>query len=44
MRLEEVDLDTLGPRVLALGPVYFVGELLATLDVDCERSFRTSQR
>jgi dihydrofolate synthase/folylpolyglutamate synthase len=39
MRLEEVDLDALGPRVLALGPVYFVGELLAILDVDCERSF-----
>jgi dihydrofolate synthase/folylpolyglutamate synthase len=44
MRLEEVDLDALGPRVLALGPVYFVGELLATLDVDCERSFRASPR
>jgi dihydrofolate synthase/folylpolyglutamate synthase len=44
MRLEEVDLDALGPRVLALGPVYFVGELLATLDIDCERSFTASQR
>lgn len=43
MRLEEVDLDALGPRVLALGPVYFVGELLATLDVDCERSFTPSR-
>ncbi len=39
MRLEAVDLDALGPRVLALGPVYFAGELLATLGVDCERSF-----
>jgi len=39
MRLEAIDLDALGPRVLAVGPVYFVGELLATLDVDCERSF-----
>jgi dihydrofolate synthase/folylpolyglutamate synthase len=39
MRLDEVDLDALGPRLLALGPVYFVGELLATLGVDCERSF-----
>jgi dihydrofolate synthase/folylpolyglutamate synthase len=44
MRLEEVDLDALGPRVLAVGPVYFVGELLAILDVDCERSFTTSHR
>lgn len=44
MRLDEVDLDALGPRVLALGPVYFVGELLATLQVDCERSFRPSRR
>jgi hypothetical protein len=44
MRLEEVDLDSLGPRVLALGPVYFVGELLATLDIDCERSFRASRQ
>ena len=44
MRLEEVDLDALGPRVLALGPVYFVGELLATLDIDCERSFRASRQ
>jgi dihydrofolate synthase/folylpolyglutamate synthase len=44
MRLEEVDLDALGPRVLALGPAYFVGELLATLDVDCERSFTASHR
>jgi dihydrofolate synthase/folylpolyglutamate synthase len=40
MRLEAVDLDTLGHRVLALGPVYFAGELLATLEVDCEESFR----
>lgn len=40
MRLEAVDLDALGPRVLALGPVYFAGEVLATLGVDCERSFR----
>ena len=39
MRLEAIDLDALGPRVLALGPVYFAGELLATLGVDCERSF-----
>ncbi len=39
MRLEEIALDALGPRVLALGPVYFAGELLATLGVDCERSF-----
>jgi dihydrofolate synthase/folylpolyglutamate synthase len=39
MRLEAVDLDALGPRVLALGPVYFAGEVLATLDADCERSF-----
>jgi hypothetical protein len=39
MRLEAIDLDALGPLVLALGPVYFVGELLATLGVDCERSF-----
>jgi dihydrofolate synthase/folylpolyglutamate synthase len=40
MRLEGIDLDALGARVLALGPVYFAGELLATLGVDCERSFR----
>jgi dihydrofolate synthase/folylpolyglutamate synthase len=39
MRLDAIDLDALGPRVLALGPVYFAGELLATLDVHCERSF-----
>jgi len=39
MRLEAINLDALGPLVLALGPVYFVGELLATLGVDCERSF-----
>ena len=43
MRLDEVDFGSLGPRVLALGPVYFVGELLATLDIDCERSFRASR-
>ncbi|HXZ99960.1 MAG TPA: hypothetical protein VEK76_06380 [Candidatus Binatia bacterium] len=39
MHLDQVDLDALGPRVLAVGPAYFAGELLATLDVDCERSF-----
>jgi hypothetical protein len=39
MRLEAIDLDSLGPRVLAIGPVYFVGELLASLGIDCERSF-----
>jgi dihydrofolate synthase/folylpolyglutamate synthase len=39
MHLEAIDLDALGPHVLALGPVYFVGELLATLGIDCERSF-----
>ena len=39
MHLEAIELDALGPRVLALGPVYFVGELLATLGIDCERSF-----
>jgi dihydrofolate synthase/folylpolyglutamate synthase len=39
MRLEALDLDALGPRVVALGPVYFAGEVLATLGVDCERSF-----
>jgi len=44
MRLETVDLDNLGPRVLAVGPVYFVGELLATLDIDCERSFRAARQ
>ena len=40
MRLDTVDLDALGPRVLAVGPVYFAGEVLATLGVDCEQSFR----
>ena len=44
MRLDQVDLGGLGPRVLALGPVYFVGELLATLEIDCERSFRASRQ
>jgi dihydrofolate synthase/folylpolyglutamate synthase len=44
LRLEAVDLDALGPRVLALGPVYFAGELLATLGVDCERSFSVARR
>jgi dihydrofolate synthase/folylpolyglutamate synthase len=44
MRLEEIDLDRLGPRVLAVGPVYFAGELLAILDVDCECSFRPVPR
>ena len=39
VHLEEIDLDRLGPWVLAIGPVYFVGELLAILQVDCERSF-----
>lgn len=39
MDLGALDLDSLGPRVLALGPVYFAGEVLATLGVDCERSF-----
>lgn len=39
IRLEAIDLDRLGQRVLALGPVYFAGELLATLGADCERSF-----
>lgn len=39
MRLEAIDLNSLGPRVLAIGPVYFVGELLASLGIDCERSF-----
>jgi hypothetical protein len=39
VHLEEIDLDRLGPRVLAIGPVYFVGEILAILQVDCERSF-----
>ncbi len=40
MRLDAVDLDSLGPRVLAVGPVYFAGEVLALLGVDCEESFR----
>jgi dihydrofolate synthase/folylpolyglutamate synthase len=39
MRLELLDLDALGPRVLALGPVYFAGEVLAMLGIDCERIF-----
>ncbi len=39
MRLDRVDLDALGPRVLAAGPVYFAGEVLALLGVDCETSF-----
>ncbi len=39
MRLDAVDLDGLGPRVLAVGPVYFAGEVLATLGIDGERSF-----
>lgn len=34
-----IDLEELGPRVLALGTVSFVGELLARLDVSCERAF-----
>ncbi|MGD0832916.1 MAG: hypothetical protein ABSA40_00635 [Candidatus Dormibacteria bacterium] len=44
MHLEEVDLEGLGPRVLAVGPVYFAGELLALLEVDCERSFMPAPR
>ncbi len=44
MHLEEVDLGGLGPRVLAVGPVYFAGEVLALLDVDCERSFVPAPR
>jgi dihydrofolate synthase/folylpolyglutamate synthase len=44
VRLDELDLDSLGPRVLAVGPVYFAGEVLAILGVDCERSFSVSPR
>ena len=44
MRLDAVDLDALGPRVLALGPVYFAGEVLSTLGVDCEESFTVPGR
>jgi folylpolyglutamate synthase/dihydrofolate synthase len=44
MDLDSVDLDALGPRVLAVGPVYFAGEVLAALGVDCERSFDASPR
>lgn len=39
MRLDAVDLDGLGPRVLVVGPVYFAGEVLAMLGIDGERSF-----
>jgi dihydrofolate synthase/folylpolyglutamate synthase len=42
MDLGAIDLDALGARVLALGPVYFAGEVLATLGVDCEQSFDAS--
>ena len=38
--LREIDLDTLGPRVLALGTVHFMGDVLELLDVDTECSFR----
>ncbi len=42
MDLDALDLESLGPRVLAVGPVYFAGEVLATLDADCEQSFDLS--
>ncbi|MGH9224850.1 MAG: hypothetical protein ACRD2W_13990 [Acidimicrobiales bacterium] len=38
--LASLDLDALGPLVLALGTISFVGEVLETLDVPTERSFR----
>ena len=44
IRMEAIDLDALGSRVLAVGPVYFAGEVLALLDVDCDRIFRAPGR
>ncbi|HYL69682.1 MAG TPA: hypothetical protein VEY89_00075 [Candidatus Dormibacteraeota bacterium] len=37
--LQEIDLDALGSRVLALGTVHFIGDVMELLDVDTERSF-----
>jgi folylpolyglutamate synthase/dihydrofolate synthase len=38
--LGEIGLDALGPRVLALGTVHFMGDVLELLGVDTECSFR----
>jgi folylpolyglutamate synthase/dihydropteroate synthase len=38
--LREIDLDALGARVLALGTVHFMGDVLELLGVDTECSFR----
>lgn len=37
--LADFDLNSLGPRLLALGAIYFVGDLLDRLNINCEVSF-----